>query len=301
MSPWARTLSVWRHPANRGARLRAVLRGALWLAYRHLSSSPVRRAGPGGFRYYCLPGNNFCKRMVLYSGLPDYPEMSFMLHYLRPGDGFLDVGANCGIFTLLAAALVGEGGRVEAFEPGEGAGRWLRRNLELNGFGQVGVHAAAVGAARSRVAFLRDFDVGNRIRAAVDGGLGTVEVDCVRLDDELAGRSFALAKVDVEGAEPLVLEGAAGLLAAGNPPVWILELNGKLRHFGYTEAELEGWLGGRGYELAVYEPETRRLRRGPRLWEEPGPEPEEKNLLAVRVEDLPAIAERVHGGAADGS
>lgn len=59
------------------------------------------------------------------------------------------------------------------------------------------------------------------------------EVECVVSDDVVAGHSFRAGKLDVEGAEPAVLAGATRMLAARNPPVWIVEMNGRLRDFGF--------------------------------------------------------------------
>lgn len=293
LSPWRRTVTVWRHPANRGGRLAAVLRSAGWLLYRKLSRRPITRSGPGGFRYLCNPRNNFCKRMILYGGLPDHEEMRFLIDYLRPGDGFLDVGANCGIFSLLAAARVGPSGRVDAFEPGEDARIWLRRNLELNGLDTVHVHPHAAADAAGTARFVGGMDVGSHLRTDDDGDAATVPVDCICLDDAVGAHRYAAGKLDIEGAEPLALSGARAMLEAGNPPVWIVELNGKLRLFGWSEESFAEWLGRRGFELAVYEPATRRLRFGPRLWTEPGLEPEEKNLLAVHRPSLGKIRARL--------
>jgi FkbM family methyltransferase len=212
--------------------------------------------------------------LVLYChGLPDYHEMRFMADYLRPGDGFIDVGANIGVYSLFAASLVGRGGRVVAFEPGPRAAARFRENVSVNGLGNIEVREEAVGRAAGSVAFMVDHDTMNRV-AAMEGTsarshiaphrgahTGTVvEVPCVRLDEALAGRSFAMGKMDIGGTEPLALCGAERMLTEANPPVWLLEMNGLLRDFGWTEEGLAAWLAGTGFELAVYDADERRLR-----------------------------------------
>lgn len=86
----------------------------------------------------------------LYVGLHEFAEMAFLLHFLRPGDLFADVGANVGSYSVLAGA--GVGADVIVFEPGE-AFRWLVRNLQLNELRKAQARRTAVGAACGTVAF----------------------------------------------------------------------------------------------------------------------------------------------------
>lgn len=292
IGPWKRTTLVWSHPANRNRRFRSLLKGVLWMVYRNLSRRPIRLQGPG-YRFYCYPDNEFCKRMLLYGGLPDYHEMKFLIHCLAPGDAFLDVGANTGIYSLLAASLVGNLGWVDAFEPDERSRDRMIENVALNAFKNIRIHPQAVGKADEQVRFLRDLDVGNRIQTSLDGGLKTVEVDCVRLDRAVGARRYAVGKMDVEGAEPLVLQGGEKMLKAGNPPVWLMEFNGKLHDYGFTEMDFERWLGRRGYDLARYDAATRNVCFVDRLWETLGDEPGTGNLLAVHRASADRVAARL--------
>lgn len=295
IGPVTRLRLVWNHPANRGRRLRAVLRGTAWLGYRLLASRPVTLRDPAGFRFPAYPDNPSAKRMVLYAGRPDYHEMRFMEHYLRPGDGVVDVGANVGIYTLLSAALVGPSGRVLAFEPGELARKRLETAVADNGFRQVTIRSEAVGATADRVRFLRGRGVGNRVAARGDDGHPVTDRRQVNLDAELRGSEWAFAKIDVEGAEPLVLEGAHECLAAADPPVWLIEVNGKLHDYGFDENQLEDWLAERGYDLAVYDADFRVLRFGRGLWRKRSSEPGAGNLFAVARERRNAIMKRLQG------
>ena len=245
------------------------------------------------YRFYCYPDNEFCKRMLLYGGLPDYHEMKFLIDYLAPGDAFLDIGANTGIYSLLAASMIGSEGCVDAFEPDERSRDRFSENIILNRFRGIHIHPQAVGSTSEQVRFLRDRDVGNRIRTSLDGGQATVELECVCLDEVAGERLYALGKMDVEGAEPLVLQGAQRMLAAGNPPVWLLELNGKLHDYGFAEWDLEQWLRDRGYDLARYDSSCRRLCFGERLWEAFGDEPGVGNLLAVHRASIDRVTARI--------
>jgi FkbM family methyltransferase len=279
---------IWTHPANRGRRIASLARACRWQV-RKRTTGRAMDVDLARLRLRCYPDSTSASLALYCSGRPDYHEMGFLEHYLRPGDGFIDVGANVGLYTLLAAARVGAEGTVEAFEPGDPARARLLENLARNGIAdRVRVHDAAAGAEAGTVRFLPGRDTTGRILTP-DESHAAVEVDCVRLDDALPGRSFALGKMDIEGAEPLALAGAERRLAAGDPPVWILELNGCLRDFGSTEQGFADWLAERGYDLALYDADRRTLTFSEQPWRERG------NVLAVARNAHDWLAARVPG------
>jgi FkbM family methyltransferase len=192
--------------------------------------------------------------------------MQFMRHYLRPGDCFVDVGANIGTYALLAASLTGPSGRVDAFEPGPVALERLRENVALNGFHWINIHEEAVGSESGLIQFVSDQDVLNRMASVpVPAGL-TRQVPCVRLDDAVGDRHYSMGKMDIEGAEPMALQGAGRLISTRNPAVWLLEINGKLRDYGFSESELAEWLSRHGYDLALYDADERTLTPAKEPW-----------------------------------
>jgi FkbM family methyltransferase len=137
---------------------------------------------------------------------------------LREGDCFLDIGANVGFHTLLAAALVGRSGRVVAFEPLPQNLAFLRRHLLLNRIRNVTAYEAAVSDAPGMVTFNESCGPS---MGRIDS-IGSLTVQAVTLDDLWHGGEFPpprAVKIDVEGAEDAVLRGAAKLLAAARPVV----------------------------------------------------------------------------------
>lgn len=245
---------IWTHPANRRRRLRAIGQAVAWQAFKRTTRRHRDLHPWGGLTLRCYPDSTSASLVLYCAGRPDWHEMAFMARYLRPGDGFVDVGANVGVYTLFARSLISAAGRLEAFEPGAKALQRLRENLALNGLtDQVRVHACALGAESGTVRFTTGQDTTNTIVTESTGDLAdSVEIPCERLDDVLAGR-YAMGKMDIEGAEPLALQGAGRLLAAQNPPVWLLEMNGACRRYGWSEQELAAWLAQQGYDLAVYD------------------------------------------------
>ena len=203
---------------------------------------------------------------VLYCRLPDWHEMRFLLDHLRPGDTFVDVGANVGVYTLLAAALPGV--RCVAFEPSTESCARLVENVRLNGLTEVDVRRAAVGAESGEVAITVGRDSVNRVISTVprsgesepdplegpqpDGApAGRAEwVPLTTLDEALAGVDrVTLVKIDVEGMEPAVLRGAREILRRHSPAM-IIERNDPVA-LGQALAEI-------GYASFRYDPATRR-------------------------------------------
>jgi FkbM family methyltransferase len=243
-----------------------LLRAAAWQVWKRVTGRPWDVAVSGSVRIRCHPDSTSASLVLYCGGLPDFHEMTFMRRYLRPGDAFLDVGANVGVYSLLAADLVGPDGRVEAVEPDATAAARLRENVARNGLLQVHVHECAAADRDGAVEFLQGRGTQNRISAGLDAGERT-SVPAIRLDELIGARRFAMGKMDIEGAEPLALRGASPALAAANPPVWLLEFTGLMRAYGFSEEGVAGWLRERGYGLAVYDARSRVLRFGERVWQ----------------------------------
>ena len=166
-------------------------------------------------------------------GLYELDTVRVIRRLLRPGDHFVDGGANVGYFTMLAALLVGAGGRVDAFEPQPENRARLEGHLRRNGLAdRVRVHAEALSDAAGTATIHRFVgDQGNHGTASLFAGDGavsssSVDVPTVRMDEALgADASPALVKLDVEGAEALAIAGMTGLLRGPRPPAVILEHN----------------------------------------------------------------------------
>lgn len=145
----------------------------------------------------------------IYCGLHEFAEMAFVLHLLRPGDLFVDVGANIGSYTVLASAVCGA--RSIAIEPDPGTALSLRRNIDINCIAdRVTVVEAAMGASAGTVRFTIGQDTTNRVAARTD--VATREVEVRTLDEILADEDPILIKMDVEGYEPQVVAGALATL-----------------------------------------------------------------------------------------
>jgi len=139
--------------------------------------------------------------------------------FTGPGPrNFLDVGANIGYFTALLSKVAGPAGRVLAIEPEPRNLRLLRENIALNGLTNVEVCACALGATKG-TATLGIYKPANRGRHSIlnANAKEKIEVPLKTLDSVVresaaSVRSWSLAKIDVEGYEAFVLDGAGETL-----------------------------------------------------------------------------------------
>jgi FkbM family methyltransferase len=173
-----------------------------------------------------------------------------VMNEVRPGDVIADVGAFVGLYTVALAKRVGEKGRVFAFEPDPENHSALRAHVELNGVG-VGVHLvrAAVGNVEGRVPFAAGGASESAIGAPARSG--ATEVDCVRLDNFQPMPRLDILKIDVEGYEERVLQGAAALFAEDRrrPRIIFVEVHPYAwADLGTTSESLLGLLASYGYE-----------------------------------------------------
>jgi FkbM family methyltransferase len=198
-------------------------------------------------------------------------ETAAFLAHTREGTCVFDVGANIGYYTLLAARAVGSSGRVYAFEPEPRNFGLLTRNIAENGFTNVRSVNAAV-SNRAGVVRLHLDDANFGAHSFEAGSVPTssgrsVEVETVRLDDFAdEARAFeagVLVKVDVQGAEALVVEGGRRLLAHPRITVlmeiWPEALARAQADAARLLADLEG-LGFRFEDVEAPEAERRPLR-----------------------------------------
>jgi FkbM family methyltransferase len=156
---------------------------------------------------------------------------------LRQGDVVLDLGANMGYFTLLAASLVGEEGRVYPFEPEPRNYGCLSTNIALNNYDHIIATNKAVSDKPGTVKlFICAYDSGhhtiqqfNGIRSYNPQLAGNkkefVEIEAVRLDDFFGDRltPINVIKMDVEGAEMLALAGMENIIRANQDLIMFIE------------------------------------------------------------------------------
>lgn len=244
---WVREIA--RHPANQGARLAAVRRAVEW-HWRTRGGAAVEAllVVDDRTRLVARPGQ-FSAVWTIYDGIHEWEELQFCFRYLRPGDHFVDVGANVGVFSSLVGTRL-PGVRITAVEPYPPIRRDLESNLALNNL-DVTIVDSAVGAESGEATFeILERDVLNRLApegAVVPTSKG-IRVAVQTLDEILDGSSPALIKIDVEGAELSVLRGTRRLLTT-DAPVVLFEHCGHGNSFGVTPADVRSFLAEVGYRI----------------------------------------------------
>jgi FkbM family methyltransferase len=189
-------------------------------------------------------------------GQYEQDEIRFVRALLQPGDSAIDVGAHIGFFTMQMAAAVGPSGRVYAFEPLDRNADLLERSISENGFtDRVRFQRAAAGAAGGQATLTFPLETLNsggayllREGTAPLAGNQKKEVPVVALDWLDLRRPVRLIKMDVEGAEPQVLRGAARLLKEDRPVI-LSELHPAQleRASGVTPAQFLAQIAAFGY------------------------------------------------------
>ncbi len=133
---------------------------------------------------------------------------------IKKRDVVLDIGANIGYYTLIAARIVGEEGKVFAFEPDPGNFSLLKKNVEANGYKNVVLVQKAVSDRTEKIKLFlnEDSNVGHSIYDAHDGKK-SISVYAITLDDFLKdAEKVDFIKMDIEGAEGKAFAGMAGVL-----------------------------------------------------------------------------------------
>jgi FkbM family methyltransferase len=229
----------WRDPLRAvGRRLVLALQGAVEPAFEKRPF--IARLAFDDLLMEVIPGETI-GRAIATAGVYEWAPTEMVRRYLKEGDVFVDVGANIGYYSLIAARRVGGSGRVVAFEPYAPVRERLMRNITLNQPLRVEVREEAVSNASGR-GFLSPPQSGDNDGTAglVYEEAGAIEIRRERLDAALAETPPDFVKVDVEGHEAAVFEGMSGLLERDVAPSLMFESfridadAAILENFGYS-------------------------------------------------------------------
>jgi FkbM family methyltransferase len=187
----------------------------------------------------------------IYCGLHEFNDMALLLHFLREEDSFVDVGANIGSYSVLAAAVCQC--KVIALEPVPETFKKLERNLRMNRIESlVDARQMAAGESAGSIRFTADLDTANKVAPAGYAGR-IIEVPGVPLDALVADFPAAMWKVDVEGFEEAVLRGAPNVLNQESLLVVLLEGDSPM---------IESTMHSAGFKRSAYNPINREFTVG---------------------------------------
>jgi FkbM family methyltransferase len=254
---------IWKHPLASRNRPRAISRFLGWQFRQSLRRRPEKLTFVEDSVLIVEKGM-FGATGNIYTGLLEFDDMAFLLHVLQPGDTFVDIGANIGAYTILAAKNAGA--NVISFEPIPSTFEKLGLNVEANQVKEkVDLRCNGVGDKAGTLRFTRTMDSINHVLRddEIADSADTVDVPVVTLDEMLKDQRPALIKIDVEGFEWPVLNGARSTLASPSLNAIIIELNGSGGQYGYDEDEIHKLLLSHGFLPYSYEPFSRKLKVEP--------------------------------------
>lgn len=245
--------------------------------YRLLQPSTPVSTTILGHKYYVDLRDRGISQHLFLDGIWEKPETEAFLSVLKPGMIVVDVGANTGYYTLLAARAVGVSGKVYSFEPESKNNDLLRRNIATNGYRNVTVVPKVVLDRGGPASFYLSTGHGGGHSVVENRGANKViNVEAITLDDffDQQQARVDVAKIDAEGAEERVLNGMAGVIARSPSMVLFTEFHpSHLRAAGSSPEEFLRKLDTLGFAFR------------------PFPAPEEQSQPPVRTRHLSDFVE----------
>lgn len=216
----------------------------------------------------------------IYVGLHEFEDMSFLLHLLTKDDTFYDVGANVGVYTILASGV--RKAKTLAFEPIPSTFEILNKNIQLNNINELAfAQNNGVGSKEEILNFTKEQDTTNNV--AADVSISTIPVSVVPLDNFYPKHIPCLLKIDVEGFELEVLKGAVQTLADNNLKAIIIEINGSSSAYGSSDIKIHEMLTLNSFYPFTYDPFKRALTKKERFG----------TFNTIYIRDLPFVKRRI--------
>lgn len=239
---------ITNHPIAGHARSRNILRYVGWQIRSRLVGGEVIVPWVKGTKLAVRAGMRGATGNI-YCGLDEYVEMGFLLHFLRPNDLFCDIGANIGSYSILASGVAGA--ETYAFEPDPRTAGSFLRNVEINGLTErVALHQVALGAKEGVAPFSVGRGSTNRVFREDEDVIEHQFVPMRTLDSVLAGRVPSFLKIDVEGYEKNVFDGAEATLSSKK----LLAISTE-----NYDPVIEEFLARFGYRRFFYDPASREV------------------------------------------
>jgi len=187
----------------------------------------------GKYNFFYLENDKYIGQRIALEKYEPY-ETELILRQAKGGDVVVDVGANIGYYTVLLADKVGGTGKVYAFEPDKTNFEILVKNIKENKLENVVAVNAAVGRkSEKKILYKSKENLGDHKLYGKDKDIEEVKI--IKLDDYLADIKVDLMKIDTQGWEPEVIEGAKNIISK-NKPVMFLEYSPA----SYQQAKLNG-------------------------------------------------------------
>ena len=250
---------IFNHPLGQRHPFKSIFRFIVWQIQTRLSPSKlIVKEFVKPVKFYARKGLTGITGNI-YTGLHEFNDMAFLLHFLRAGDGFFDVGANVGSYTLLASGVCGA--KSITIEPVPGTFDLLTANVTLNNLqDKVKLINAGAGSIAGTIAFTSNEDTTNHAIAEHETGLrDIIHIPVITIDSLLMDGLPALIKIDAEGYETKIMNGMDNTLASPSLKAIIIELNGSGERYGFDEKKIHELLLAKDFKPYSYDPFKRQL------------------------------------------
>lgn len=244
-------LSILSHPCNKGSKINALFRLVWWKINQILFKLPTVVELTSGTKCICYPNSSY-GGMVVYTRLPEYNEIKYFTEEIKSDSIVIDVGANIGVYSLIAAAKSSKG-KIYSFEPLQRPLDNFKENIAINNFEKrIEVYNSVVSdhvgheyfkeQKESEISHISFEDKkGSKIKSiTLDSFIKTSKI-----------RKVDIIKIDVEGAELKVLKGMRDSLQKKIVKTIILEVNKNEKSYGYSPRDLFEYLSAFSYKLFI--------------------------------------------------
>lgn len=248
---------ILSHPLTKNNWTKALLRFLAWQIKSRFRNSTFSVKWIGDLHLNIKQGMHGATG-IIYVGLPEFNDMSFLLHYLNEKDYFIDIGSNIGVYALLASGVKKTSSM--AIEPVPSTYQNLINNINSNNLTQkITPQNIGLSNEKGQLFFTSDGDTNNHVVDKKRKNTISVSVDTL---DNLSLDKInkpTLIKLDVEGFEYNVLQGAKKTLNNNNVEAIIVELNGCSNRFGLSDEMVDKEIESYGFGKYDYNPFERSL------------------------------------------
>lgn len=264
---------IFNNPVSKNSKLELLLKILWWKVNKIFFKLPVMVQLSPKIKCICYPDATHYGSLVLYTTFPEYSEMMITKKILEKEDIFFDVGANIGIYSLIAASKITTG-KIYAFEPSAKSLPYLYENIFLN---QLGDKVKVIEKVVSDKNGFLSFDISgaadyNHISYSqkssayssnnkVDSKKDNIRLPSITLDDFISKNKIPhikLIKIDVEGTEILVLKGLEKSLRSKLIDVLIVEVSEwTFKKFSFSPEEVYKFLRKYDFNLYYFSPKNK--------------------------------------------
>jgi len=245
-------LSLVENPCNRNKKFLFLLKLLWWKVNQKFVRLPVVIPLFKNIKCICYPQSSF-GGLIVYTTYPEYSETRLVQKLLRENSVFIDVGANIGYYSLLAASIIKKG-KIFAFEVDKRALNNFYENINLNKLeDKIDVIEKLVSDKDGYERFIvsSESEV-NRIVGESENNKDFLKFPCIKLDSFAKEKNISFIdflKIDVEGAEYKVLKGAEELLKEKRIKYLLFEVNKNLKDYGKSKKDVFEMLSNFGYRI----------------------------------------------------